>query len=133
LLVGELDLNGLAAAFEFNGAGHRLVNRACARRLRSFHSPPISSQSVALFQLHRYGLDGVRRGQHRLAQWQSLHGRSRSAAAGGDVQPALVPIKKYCPAKIHPDHVSLAFIRDRQRVQPPPMVFPGQIGPALNH
>jgi len=55
LLVGELDLDGLAAAFEFNGAGHRLVNRAGARGLCGYHSPLISSQSVALFQLHGYG------------------------------------------------------------------------------
>jgi hypothetical protein len=57
LLVGKLDLDGLAGAFEFNGAGHRLVNRACARGWRGTHSPPISSRSVALFQLHGYGLD----------------------------------------------------------------------------
>jgi hypothetical protein len=31
------------------------VNRACARRLRCFHLPPIIPQSVALFQLHGYG------------------------------------------------------------------------------
>ncbi len=29
------------------------VNRACARRLRCFHRPPITSQSVVSFQLHR--------------------------------------------------------------------------------
>jgi hypothetical protein len=32
-----------------------LVNRVSALRLIRFHSPSISSQSVALFQLHRYG------------------------------------------------------------------------------
>jgi hypothetical protein len=52
LLIGEADLDGLARAFELNVPGHRLVNRAYARRLRCFHLPPISSQSVALFQLH---------------------------------------------------------------------------------
>jgi hypothetical protein len=30
-------------------------HRACARRLRCFHLPPISSQSAASFQLHRSG------------------------------------------------------------------------------
>jgi hypothetical protein len=34
---------------------HRLVNRACARRLRCFHIPPINSRSVASFQLHGSG------------------------------------------------------------------------------
>jgi hypothetical protein len=55
LLVGELDLDGLIGSFELNLRCHRLVNRACARRLRCFHLPPIIPQSVALFQLHAYG------------------------------------------------------------------------------
>ena len=42
-LVGETDLDGLARALELNVPSHRLVNRACARRLRCFHLPPISS------------------------------------------------------------------------------------------
>ena len=36
LLVGELDLNGLIGAFELNSLRHRLVSRACARRLFVF-------------------------------------------------------------------------------------------------
>ena len=55
LLVGELDLDGLARALELDLFGHRLVNRALALRLIRFHSPSISSHSVAPFQLHRYG------------------------------------------------------------------------------
>ena len=55
LLVGKLDLDGLATAFELDLFGHRLVNRALALRLIRFHSPSISSHSVAPFQLHRYG------------------------------------------------------------------------------
>jgi hypothetical protein len=43
LLVGELDLDGLASALELNRRGHRLVHRADARRWRGFHLPPISS------------------------------------------------------------------------------------------
>jgi hypothetical protein len=41
---------------ELDFSGHRLVHRASALRLIRFHSPSISSQSVAPFQLHRYGL-----------------------------------------------------------------------------
>ena len=52
LLIGEADGDCLAVGFELQCPGHRLVIRACARRLRCFHLPPISSQSVALFQLH---------------------------------------------------------------------------------
>ena len=55
LLVGELDFDRLAPAFELDLLGHRLVNRALALRLIRFHSPSISSHSVAPFQLHRYG------------------------------------------------------------------------------
>ena len=55
LLVGEVDLDRLAAPFDFNRISHRLVNRANAQRLRCFHSAPISSQSVAPWQLPRYG------------------------------------------------------------------------------
>ena len=36
LLVGALDLNGLIGAFELNSLRHRLVSRACARRLFVF-------------------------------------------------------------------------------------------------
>src|SRR5216684_4207883 len=36
LLVGELDLDGLMGAFELNLWCHRLVSRACARRLIGF-------------------------------------------------------------------------------------------------
>src|SRR5258707_14329051 len=36
LLVGELDLDGLMGAFELNLRCHRLVSRACARRLIGF-------------------------------------------------------------------------------------------------
>src|SRR5882757_10163203 len=36
LLVGELDLDGLMGAFELNSRCHRLVSRACARRLIGF-------------------------------------------------------------------------------------------------
>ncbi len=54
-LVGELNGDCFAPGFELKSTGHRLVNRACARRLRCFHTPPISSQSVAPFQLHRSG------------------------------------------------------------------------------
>jgi hypothetical protein len=32
-----------------------LVKRAFALRLVFFHSPPVTSPSVALFQTHRYG------------------------------------------------------------------------------
>ncbi|MCX6942971.1 MAG: hypothetical protein NTX09_19960, partial [Verrucomicrobia bacterium] len=46
----------LTGAFELDFFRHRLVNRVSALRLIRFHSPSISSQSVALFQLHRYGL-----------------------------------------------------------------------------
>src|SRR5829696_3342300 len=36
LLVGELDLNGLVGGLELNFGRHRLVSRACARRLIGF-------------------------------------------------------------------------------------------------
>ena len=36
LLVGELDLDGLIGTFELNFRCHRLVSRACARRLIGF-------------------------------------------------------------------------------------------------
>src|ERR1700687_4702928 len=36
LLVGKLDLNGLIGALELNSLCHRLVSRACARRLFVF-------------------------------------------------------------------------------------------------
>ena len=55
LLIGELDFDRLTGAFELDFFRHRLVNRVSALRLIRFHSPSISSQSVALFQLHRYG------------------------------------------------------------------------------
>jgi hypothetical protein len=55
LLVGELDLDGLAGVFELDLLGYRLVKRAGARRLGCFHSPPFTSQTVAPFQLNRYG------------------------------------------------------------------------------
>ena len=55
LLVGELDLDGLTRALESDRASHRWVNRAGARRLVRFHSPPGSPPTVALFQLPRYG------------------------------------------------------------------------------
>jgi len=54
LLIGELDFDRLTGAFELDFFRHRLVNRVSALRLIRFHSPSISSQSVALFQLHRY-------------------------------------------------------------------------------
>ncbi|MGA3145773.1 MAG: isoprenylcysteine carboxylmethyltransferase family protein, partial [Verrucomicrobiota bacterium] len=44
--------------FELKCPSHRLVIRACARRLCCFHYPPINPQSVALLQLHRSGLGG---------------------------------------------------------------------------
>ncbi len=52
------DLNGdcLATALELQCPGHRLVNRACARRLRVFHYPPITSQTVASSHLHGFSL-----------------------------------------------------------------------------
>jgi hypothetical protein len=46
----------IASAFELKFPSHRLVNRACARRLLVFHSPTINSQSVVPFQLHGSGL-----------------------------------------------------------------------------
>jgi hypothetical protein len=55
LLVGELDLDGLAGALELDLFGHRLVKRAVARRLDCFHSPPFTSQTAAQRPLHRYG------------------------------------------------------------------------------
>ena len=55
LLVGELDLDGLAGAFELDLLGYRLVKRAGARRLGCFHSPPFTSQTVATFQSHGCG------------------------------------------------------------------------------
>jgi hypothetical protein len=55
LLVGELDLDRLAGALELDLFGHLLVNRVFALRLIRFHSPSVSSRSVAPFQLHRYG------------------------------------------------------------------------------
>src|SRR5882724_11153092 len=36
LLVGKLDLDGLIGTFKFNSRCHRLVSRACARRLIGF-------------------------------------------------------------------------------------------------
>jgi hypothetical protein len=55
LLIGEADGDCLAVGFELQCPGHRLVIRACARRLRCFHLPPINPQSVARFQLHGFG------------------------------------------------------------------------------
>ncbi|MCX6906745.1 MAG: AIPR family protein, partial [Verrucomicrobia bacterium] len=46
----------VAGRFEDNALGHRLVNRAGTRGLAVVHTPPIHSQTVAVSQLHRYGL-----------------------------------------------------------------------------
>jgi hypothetical protein len=54
-LVRELDEDCLTFRFELKSPSHRLVNRACARRLRCFHQPPITSQSMASLQLHGSG------------------------------------------------------------------------------
>ena len=59
LLVGELDLDGLARALESDRAAHRRVNRADARGLLCFHPPPVSSPTAAPFRLHRIGLAGT--------------------------------------------------------------------------
>jgi hypothetical protein len=52
-------LDGLTRTLELHFFRHRLVNRASALRLIRFHSPSVSSQSVALFQLNHYGLGKV--------------------------------------------------------------------------
>jgi len=55
LLLREADGDCFAIGFELQCPSHRLVIRACARRLRCFHTPPINPQSVAPFQLHGFG------------------------------------------------------------------------------
>jgi hypothetical protein len=55
LLLSEANGDCFAVGFELKCPGHRLVIRACARRLCCFHLPPINPQSVASFQLHGFG------------------------------------------------------------------------------